>query len=219
MRVENTVVINFSWVIKAHPRRKNIAIVILPDGRVEVRVPLHFSSANAERFLIDNLDWVNRQLNRLPQKSQSAEASIDWFGETFELIINQDAPFEINLDRKEIRSPNKKVLALARRKELVNIINDRLIHWLKLINHWPEQPNRIRVRAMTTRWGSCSSKRNINLSLMLAEQPIELIDYVIVHELCHLKEMNHSERFWTLVSSIMPDWKRRRALLNRRDSN
>ncbi len=74
---------------------------------------------------------------------------------------------------------------------------------------------RITVRAQHTRWGSCSSKGNLNFNCLLMLCPEEVQDYVIVHELCHRREMNHSPRFWALVESVLPDYERRRAWLKK----
>ena len=72
---------------------------------------------------------------------------------------------------------------------------------------------RIAIRNQKSRWGSCSKKGNLNFSYRLALIPSPLADYIILHELCHLGEFNHSRRFWDLVERGMPDWKERRKLL------
>ena len=74
---------------------------------------------------------------------------------------------------------------------------------------------RITVRAQHSRWGSCSSRGNLNFNCLLMLCPEEVRDYVIVHELCHRREMNHSPRFWALVGSVLPDYESRRAWLKK----
>lgn len=66
---------------------------------------------------------------------------------------------------------------------------------------------RISIRCQRTRWGSCSAKGNLNFNILLMLTPLEVIDYVVIHELCHRKQMNHSKAFWGLVESVMPDYK------------
>ncbi len=70
------------------------------------------------------------------------------------------------------------------------------------------------IRHMKTRWGSCSRHGRILINLRLIQAPLELIDYVIVHEVCHLKEHNHSKRYYLLLDTAMPDWRERRERLN-----
>ena len=71
----------------------------------------------------------------------------------------------------------------------------------------------VRIKNVTSRWGSCSSKRNLNFNWRLVMAPVEVLDYVIVHELCHLKEMNHSPAFWELVEGVLPDYRTQREWL------
>jgi len=72
---------------------------------------------------------------------------------------------------------------------------------------------RITIKMQKSRWGSCSSKGNLNFNCLLMNAPDEIIDYVVVHELCHRKEMNHSPRFWAHVEKVLPDYKERRKWL------
>ena len=73
--------------------------------------------------------------------------------------------------------------------------------------------NRIAIREQRTRWGSCSSKKNLNFNWKLLLAPPQVLDYVVVHELCHLKQMNHSKAFWTEVEAVLPDYKERKRWL------
>ena len=73
--------------------------------------------------------------------------------------------------------------------------------------------NQVRIKHNVSNWGSCSSKKNINLNLNLMRLPVELRDYVMLHELCHLREMNHGPQFKALLASVCPDWQRLRAEL------
>ena len=75
--------------------------------------------------------------------------------------------------------------------------------------------NQVTVRCQKTKWGSCSSKRNLNFNCLLAMAPIEVLDYVVVHELCHLKQMNHSKKFYREVERVLPDYRERRAWLKK----
>ena len=74
---------------------------------------------------------------------------------------------------------------------------------------------RVTIRMQRTRWGSCSSKGNLNFNVLLALAPPEVLDYVVVHELCHRKEMNHSPRFWAAVASVLPDYEVQRRWLKK----
>lgn len=89
-------------------------------------------------------------------------------------------------------------------------ISERLDYYTKKYNF---SYNCLNIKAHLHRWGSCSSHRNLNFNYRIIMLPLELADYIIVHELCHLKEMNHSSKFWKLVEEIIPDYRERRKKL------
>ena len=98
----------------------------------------------------------------------------------------------------------------ALREKARILLTERVQHFAPLIG---VTYNQISIRAQHTRWGSCSSKGNLNFNCLLALVPMEVLDYVVVHELCHRKELNHSDRFWNEIAKIMPDYKVRKKWL------
>lgn len=95
----------------------------------------------------------------------------------------------------------------AEKREILEKIAGRVYHYEKIMNL---SANRITVKNQKTRWGSCSSKKNLNFNYKLAYMPQEILDYVVVHELAHLRHMNHSREFWALVEQYLPDYRQRR---------
>lgn len=95
-------------------------------------------------------------------------------------------------------------------EEVAQIISARAAYFAPLLGVTYKH---ITIRTQRTRWGSCSSQGNLNFNRLLALVPREVLDYVVVHELCHLREMNHSPKFWALVESILPDYRLRKKWL------
>lgn len=98
------------------------------------------------------------------------------------------------------------------KKQARELVEERLEYFNK---YYGFKYNRIAIRNQKSRWGSCSSSRNLNFNYRLAILPFELADYIIVHELCHLREMNHSSSFWQLVTKTIPDYKKRQNKLKK----
>jgi predicted metal-dependent hydrolase len=99
----------------------------------------------------------------------------------------------------------------ARPKDAVReLFESRVRHWSGIMG---VVPKRVFLKNQRTLWGSCSTRGNLNFNRVLAEFPAEIVDYVVIHELAHLKEMNHSRRFWSVVETWCPDQKQRRRWL------
>lgn len=95
---------------------------------------------------------------------------------------------------------------LACKARAKKLINERLRHFNQ---HYRFTFARVAVKDLRSRWGSCSAQKNLNFHYKLLFLPVELLDYVVVHELCHLVEMNHGHKFWGLVEKTIPDYKKR----------
>lgn len=112
------------------------------------------------------------------------------------------------------RRPQLPVLTPAELRSLAEqaarVLPERTAHFAQILN---VTYGRITIRSQRTRWGSCSAAGNLNYNCLLILTPPEVQDYVVVHELCHRKELNHSARFWALVESVLPDYRTRRQWL------
>lgn len=118
------------------------------------------------------------------------------------------------MKEKQERLSQVESLSMKEIRELADqalkVIPPKAAHYARLLN---VSYGRITIRNQKTRWGSCSSKGNLNFNCLLMLAPEEVVDYVVVHELCHRIEMNHSKAFWNLVESVLPDYKERQKWL------
>ncbi len=128
-----------------------------------------------------------------------------WLDEHLRIMENRikEMPREEKLSEEEIR---------RLKAEAKEVIGERVKYFADVMG---VRYGKVTVRKQKTRWGSCSAKGNLNFNCLLLLFPAELLDYVVVHELCHVKYMNHSQKFWAEVEKFLPDYKRRRALLKK----
>lgn len=168
-------------------RRKTISIEVTYAGEVIVKAPYYASTEEIEKFLEEKLSWIG-------EKRQEA----------FDRLIGDDGvPVNTeHIDFEEMKSLGERMM-----KEFV----PRIREYASILG---VTYGRVTIRNQQTRWGSCSSKGNLNFNCLLMLAPVWVQDYVIVHELCHRIEMNHSKRFWNLVESVMPDYKEGRDWLD-----
>ena len=163
--------------------RKMLAIQINPDLSVTVRAPIYAPQRDIERILREKEGWIQKHIEKIrEQEAKKKETQ----GESVEREY---------LTNEEIKKLADKAL---------QHIPKRVSYYAKQIGVTYEK---ITIRNQKTRWGSCSSKGNLNFNCLLMLTPPEVIDYVVVHELCHRKEMNHSEAFWAEVEKILPYYK------------
>lgn len=140
-------------------------------------------------------------------------------GYNLDNLIKKYFRVRVRVVKRRIRVKNKKGSKseyLKYKNQALDLVKNKLEHFNKFYNF---KYNKVTVRNQSTRWGSCSKSGNINFNYKLALLPESLLDYVVVHELCHLGEFNHSKNFWDLVARTVPDYKERRQELRVKSIN
>jgi predicted metal-dependent hydrolase len=211
-------------------RRKTLAIQVYPDQRVSVRAP-HGSALDTIATIVGKrAGWIVKQQQRfasyapptvLPREYVSGE-SYRYLGRQYRLKVLDGTPEQVTLGRTDLfvtvrnKEPQRvqRVLEQWYRTEAHRIFAERLQACFGRVDYLGVPYPTLSIRRMKTRWGSCGRNGRILLNLRLIQAPIESIDYVVVHELCHLKEHNHSKRYYALLDTAMPDWRERRQRLN-----
>ena len=134
---------------------------------------------------------TQKEIKRILEKNDS------WIQKHIEMLREKQAEAE---DVKKLTAEEIKTLA----EQALKLIPQRVEYFARQVG---VTYGRITIRNQKTRWGSCSSKGNLNFNCLLMLAPTEILDYVVVHELCHRKEMNHSKAFWTEVEKVLPDYR------------
>lgn len=209
---------------------KNMHLAVYPPtGRVRIAAPLRVNDDAIRLFAISKLGWIKRHQRKFknqerisPREYKERESHyfqgnryllriketngvgfVDLKGKTYlDLYVRENASFE----------NKQRVINEWHRKELKNMLPGLIEHWEKKIG---VKANFYGIRQMKTKWGSCSiEKKRIWLNLELAKKPIQCLEYILVHEMIHLLERNHNDRFKNYIDNYLPNWKHTKEELN-----
>lgn len=203
--------------------RRTLGISVLPDSSVIVRVPYRTSEKTINRIVQEKASWIikHRDNYRIQDNKKLNKSYINgerYFFRGIESVLKierskksfvrfYDGTIELGLDKSDDAEAIKKLLYRGYKNEalvLLPMIFNRIIE-----RHEDQmfKPTGLVIRAMKRRWGSCSNKGKITLSTELIKLPDLYIEYVIIHELCHLRHHNHGAGYYNLLSELFPDWK------------
>lgn len=204
-------------------QRRSLSLEVYPGGRVVVRAPLRLADHHIRAFVQNKWPWVEKKLQQQQQLAQpkprfAPSEHFAYLGHFYALVL---------CEPHQPSYLNKDILFLAVRSQQASDIRQALLAWYKqqaqlvlpqrvamYAQAVGRQPRRLNFRYNQRRWGSCNAQiASLNFNILLMMVPLVLIDYVVVHELCHLLEPNHSNRFWRKVAAIMPDYKTRQQAL------
>ena len=202
---------------------KNFIIRIYPDLRIAISVPLHTTNKDIENFIQSKKEWIETTLEKIKiaKENQNSlkENTIKILGKEIEKKIIESDLERIRLTDTSIYIYSKNIDNIKIEKKLLEwkleklkvILDEYLVKYAKLINR---NINYYQIKKLSSAWGIYHKKENyISFNSDLIEKDIECIEYVVLHELCHIFFMNHQKDFWALVEKYMPDYKIRRKKL------
>ena len=172
-------------------KRKNIKHVylrVLNPNLIQIKTNIYYTLYDAKDLIEKKMTWIENSIIRLEEKS-----------------INEDEFLYLGV-RKRLEDFKIKNLDTFYKKEIIKYLPDLVDIYSKKMNLIPTS---LKYRKNKRTWGSCNYKNGLNFNILLMKFPIELMEYVVIHELAHIKHKNHSKKFWDLVEEFCPDYKQR----------
>ena len=217
------------YTVRSSPRARRVSLRITPAGELEVVVPQGFDPRRVPAIIRDKAEWVARQMARAAERRAAwhaqaplpREIPLRAIGARWSVAYVAAAGTRLSLaerptGRLEMRGAVDDVAACRRllRRWLAAQARTHLPPWLeRLAAEHALSYERVALRAQRTRWGSCSSRGTISLNVALLFLPEDLVRAVLLHELCHTEELNHSPAFWRRLAALDPAWRASRDAL------
>ncbi len=208
------------YTVRLSARAKRLQIKVSAQGKVEVVLPSGVNSKVVEPFVKKHQQWLTDTLQRL-KKQQSIKPELSFPDTVYLQAIKRNYSITYHANHKngfikrttpesvEIFSGNNSHKKRVLQQWLNTTAKETLVPWLHQTSERLNLPfNKATVRAQKTRWGSCSSHKNISINRNLLFLPAPVVQYLFIHELCHTKHLNHSKAYWAFVEKMEPDYKK-----------
>ena len=221
---------SFEYEVVRRPRRKTVGICVKPDQTVQVAIPERFPLAKVDALVRGKADWIRRKLSQYqevqaqyPPKQYVSGECFSYLGRDYRLHVveGKDEPVCLRRDLLELGvasglSPEQHRECVV--QSLEAWFREQAQQYLSERTTWRAErmhvaPASIGIKAYRSRWGSCHADGRIYFNWRIIMAPPTIVDYVVVHEMCHLVHHNHSRNYWGLVESIMPEYHDARAWL------
>lgn len=210
-------------------RMKTLRLTVLPpDGRVRISAPMLLPKSVILAFAESKAEWIRKQQEKMREREACRPAEmrfvsgekLEVWGKTYILRVSEGTRWGLSLERETAMLTTRPGCTQEQREAHVNEWYRGMLKTeaARRLPVWEERTglrcDSWQVKNMKTRWGTCNpNTRKVWLSLQLARKPLECLDYVILHELTHLKVRNHGKEFQTFLDRYMPDWRERRKQL------
>lgn len=214
--------LNFTYQLNKNSKSRSIRISIDANGKILVSAPKLYPTLLIEKFLKQQESWIlqkKAQVAKLRVNIKNNEIYI--FGEKYQIIANTDQTKLSGIKIADQKLVINQLKSCSYQAKIERFLKNTATKYLAqktavLAKKMAISYQRIGIRQQKSRWGSCSSRGNINFNWRLIHYPPAIINYVIIHELAHRQEANHSKQFWQLVSKYDPDYKKHKNALKKR---
>ena len=216
--------VDLQWQLRVSSKARCARLRILPFGGLEVVIPTRFPRKLVAGLVAEHADWARHQLARQTQLRESislpSELRLAFDGSTSAIRYSnapQRAQGELFSDPADEAVEDEIIKIRASDQRAASA---ELRHWIRqrarrllppllqeISRHTGLAYNRVSIRSQKTRWGSCSNRGNISLNDQLLFLPVETVEYLMIHELCHTRHLNHSKAYWTLVQHHCPSYR------------
>jgi predicted metal-dependent hydrolase len=215
---------------RSNKRIKRISLVFETQTSIIVKTPLKIKAHEIRDIVLLHKDWILKTIHKVPSKNKFdffVGSRLPYLGDKYPICFIEDTNYKnvkinfnknhfdiyynpkIHIEYSHYHDGLKKFYKQVAQK-IIDPIFDDLCFKTKLY------PEKITYRFAKTRWGSCTYKNNISINYMLLQFSLNAISYVVLHELCHIKEKNHSKRFWNLLALYMPNYQKQKEILKSR---
>ncbi len=206
-----------------YKKRKTFTIKIDSSGCIKILAPTFLKNSEVVKLVEQKAAWISRKSAELKNKKTVEKKFVNdeeflFLGQKYSLEIIETQLFDdVKLSENKFflyatHEKSEEILKNWYKQKAGEIIFNRIEYYKKILN---VEPNLIKIKDQKTRWGSCNFKKNLNFNWRIIMAPLELVDYLVVHELSHLLHLNHSQNFWNTVAEVLPDYKNRRLHLKK----
>lgn len=222
------------YTITTSSGRKTLAIRVRPPGIVDVRAPAGTPTGDVVRFVEEKRSWISEKVMMMqerilsrPKKEYVTGETLLYLGREYRLVVEEgrnpavfmrEQDLVVVLPQDRISSPFEELIKdqlyswyLARARE---VVRERIGYWARQLG---VSPPPFSVRNQKSKWGSCSPNNTVSINVRLLMAPLDTIDYIVLHELCHIVHKDHSPVFWDLVRAHMPNYKQRKEQLKKNE--
>ncbi len=197
------------YTVRRSPRARRVRVTVHPDRQVEVVLPQRAAQREAAAAVRELAPWIERRLRSLDRAADERHrppGTVPFLGEDLELVV-QAGRTRVHRRGSQLLVPDHDPLPALERWYRVQARREVAPRLDAAVARTGTRYTRLTIRGQRTRWASCASGGAMSFNWRLLLAPPEILDYVVEHEVCHLEVLDHSQRFWALLESRVPDWR------------